>query len=316
MHAAIVHGQGQTPQFDTIAPPVAAQGEVLVTVAASALNQLTRVRAAGTHYSSGGQFPLIAGVDGTGTIASGPETGKPVYFLLPRAPFGAMAETTVVPRDHCLPLPDGCDPVTAAAIANPGMSSWAALIERAHLRAGETVLVNGATGASGQLAVRIARHLGASRVIATGRNRAMLASLGADVILPLDDEPAFGATLAREFAQGIDVVVDYLWGPSAEQILITGAKAAPEGRAIRFVQIGTASGLDIRLPGAVLRSSGIELMGSGLGSVPLARLLAAIDGVLQASDSAGLALATKVLPLAQVTEAWGDNDGSRIVLTP
>ncbi len=88
----------------------------------------------------------MAGVDGAGTL----EDSRRVYFILPRAPHGAMAERTVVPVTHLLPVPGDLEHLTVAAIALPGMSSWAALRERAHLEPGETVLVNGATGASGR----------------------------------------------------------------------------------------------------------------------------------------------------------------------
>jgi len=282
-----------------------------VQVIASALSQLTRARASGAHYSAAGSFPLVPGVDGTGLL-----DGRPVYFLLPRAPFGAMADYAVVPESHCIPLPAGLDAVTAAVIANPGMSSWAALTERARFAAGESVLINGATGASGQLAIRIARHMGASRIVATGRNQALLATLGADAIIPLgNDDDALEAAFRHEFAQGIDVVLDYLWGPSAERLLVAAAKAGPAGRAIRVVQIGTASGADIHLPGAALRSSGLELMGSGIGSVPLPRLLAAIDGVFHAAGPAGLTLPTRRVPIADVQAAWALADGERTVFT-
>src|SRR5579871_3111679 len=162
MKAAIVEAAGQAPVYADFAEPVDGEGEVLVTVTASALSNLARGRAAGTHYSAGSVFPFVVGVDGVGRT----EDGKRVYFLLPRAPFGAMAERTVVASRQVIALPDGLDDARAAVIANAGMASWAALTERAHLRAGETVLVNGATGASGTLAVKIARHLGAGRVIA------------------------------------------------------------------------------------------------------------------------------------------------------
>jgi NADPH:quinone reductase-like Zn-dependent oxidoreductase len=145
MKAAVVHAAGQAPVFADFATPEAQPGEVRVQVIASALSQLTRARASGAHYSAAGSFPLVPGVDGTGLL-----DGRPVYFLLPRAPFGAMADYAVVPESHCIPLPAGLDPVTAAVIANPGMSSWAALTERARFAAGETVLINGATGASGR----------------------------------------------------------------------------------------------------------------------------------------------------------------------
>lgn len=312
MKAAIVHGPGQAPVYGEFAAPVAQDGEYRIVVSASALSPLTRMRASGTHYSSSGRFPFVAGVDGVGRLGD----GRLVYFMLPRAPYGAMGEETVAPTAQCLPVPDGLDDVTAAAIANPGMSSWVALTERARFKAGEAVLINGATGASGQLAVRIARYLGARRIVATGRNTAVLESLGADATIALSDDPtALEARFAEEFAQGIDVVLDYLWGMSAERLLQAGAKAGPASVPIRFVQIGTSSGANIALPGAILRSSAIELMGSGIGSVPLNRLIAAIGHVLQGAVPAGLSLATHTLPLRDVEQAWALDEGQRVVLT-
>lgn len=159
-----------------------------------------------------------------------------------------MAEQTVVARASCVDVPDGVDDVTAAAIANPGMSSWAALTERARFAAGEAVLVNGATGASGRLAVQIARHLGARRVVATGRTAASvapLAALGADQVIALDQPAdALAAAFRRELrGDGIDVVLDYLWGPSAEQLIAAcaGHGAGAREPRVRFVQIGTAA---------------------------------------------------------------------------
>jgi NADPH:quinone reductase-like Zn-dependent oxidoreductase len=312
MKAAIVTAAGQTPAFGDFADPVPAAGEALVRVTAAALSPLTRGRASGAHYSSSGTFPFVAGVDGVGRL----DDGRRVYFVLPRAPNGAMAERTAVPIAHCVPLPDGLDDVTAAAIANPGMSSWAAFTERAKLKAGETVLINGATGMSGQLAVRIARHFGAGKVIATGRDIDTLQSLGADAIIPLkQDEAALDEDFKAQFAQGVDVVIDYLWGTSAERMLIAAAKTGAEAVPLRFVQVGAASGADIRLPGAVLRSSAIELMGSGIGSITLERLVAAVGGVLGAAAEAGLSIPVEPVPLAQVESVWGKDTPGRVVFT-
>ena len=167
MKAAIVQGPNQTPVYGDFAEPEpAAVSESRIRVSAAALSPLARGRASGAHYSASHSFPFVAGVDGVGRL----DDGRRVYFLMPRAPYGAMAEEAVVPSTQFLPLPDGLDDITAAAIANPVMSSCAALTERAKLKAGETVLVNGATGAAGQLAVQIAKRLGAAKVIATGRN--------------------------------------------------------------------------------------------------------------------------------------------------
>jgi len=308
MKAAIVKEPGKAPVYDDFIAPVAGPGEQRIRVTAAALSQVTRSRAAGTHYSSDGGFPFVAGIDGVGRL----DDGRRVYFVLPRAPFGAMAEWAVARDAQCLPLPDDLDDVTAAAIANPGMSSWAAYAERAKLKPGETVLVNGATGASGRLAVQIAKHMGAGRVVATGRDPAALrevAALGADVTIKLvADGDAMEREFKREFAQGVDVVIDYLWGKSAELLLIAGAKAGPDGVPIRFVQIGAMSGGEISLPSAVLRSSAIELMGSGIGSVPLEGLIKSIHGLMAAAVPGGFKIATSAVPLADVEAAWAQED--------
>jgi NADPH:quinone reductase-like Zn-dependent oxidoreductase len=165
MKAAIVLEAGKTPIYGDFQEPVPAQGEVQVTVRAAALSNLVKSRASGTHYSSSGQPPFVVGIDGVGHL----DDGRRVYFVLPRAPFGSMSEKTVIRPSQCVSLPDELDDVTAA-IANPGMSAWAAFKERAKLTAGETVLVNGATGAAGRLAVQIAKYMGARKVVATGRN--------------------------------------------------------------------------------------------------------------------------------------------------
>ena len=315
MKAAIVLGPGQTPVYGDFAEPKPGPGENRIRVAAAALSPLARGRASGAHYSASHQFPFVAGVDGVGRL----DDGGRVYFLMPRAPYGAMAEETVVPSAQCLPLPDELDDVTAAAIANPAMSSWAALTERARLKPGETVLINGATGAAGQLAAPIAKYLGAAKIIATGRNSEALreaTAFGADeTIVLVEDEAALDKNFTAAFGDGVDVVLDYLWGKSAERLLIAAAKAGKAAPS-RFVQIGSVSGETIALPSAVLRSAPITLMGSGLGSAPPDRLLAAIGAALQAAAPGGFKVAHEAVPLAQVEQAWArDAGGRRIVFT-
>jgi NADPH:quinone reductase-like Zn-dependent oxidoreductase len=316
MKAAIVQQAGQTPIFGDFADPIAAPGEHRIDVTAAAISQVTKSRASGTHYSSSGAFPFVPGIDGVGRR----EDGSRVYFVLPRAPHGGMAEQTAVSAARCFALPNDLDDITAAAIANPGLSSWAALQERAKLRPGETVLINGATGVAGRLAVQIAKHLGAAKVIATGRNADALESLtalGADVTIPLvEDGDALERSFKPHFAAGVDVALDYLWGQSAERLLISAAKAGAEAKPIRFVQIGSVSGGDITLPSAVLRSSAIELMGSGIGSIPFERLIAVTKDLLQAAIPAGLKIAVDPVPLSAIAENWARNGGaSRVVVT-
>ena len=314
MKAAIVQGPGRTPAYAEFPAPAPAEGERLIKVKAAPLTHLARGQASSAHYSSSGAYPFVAGVDGVGQI----KDGSRVYFLMPRAPYGAFADETVATAPQCLPVPDELDDVTAAAIANPGMSCWAALVDRAKLVPGETVLVNGATGTSGGLAVQIARHLGAKKVIATGRNREALAALTAlrdnsTIVLSADDA-ALEESFRGAFAQKVDVVLDYLWGRSAELLFSAAAKAAPKSSHGRFVEIGAGTGGQVSLRADVLRSTPIEIMGSGLGSVPGPRFVAAIGAVFAAAKPAGLQIATRAVRLAEIESAWTQAEGARRVV--
>jgi NADPH:quinone reductase-like Zn-dependent oxidoreductase len=236
MKAAIITAAGKSPVYGDFNEPVASEGTEIVTVSASALSQFSRSQSSGTHYSLDGQFPSVAGADGVGRTAD----GRRVYFVLPEAPYGALAEKSLVRSRQCLAIPGGIEDVTAAAVANPGMSAWSALLERAHLQPGETVLVNGATGSAGRLAVQLAKHLGAGKVIGTGRNEGEikeLLSLGADVVIPFtmgSFDPAgaeqYEQSLIAEFAHGIDVVIDYLWGESAKTVILAIAKSVEDAQ--------------------------------------------------------------------------------------
>jgi NADPH:quinone reductase-like Zn-dependent oxidoreductase len=315
MKAAIVRESGKTPVFGDFDDPAPRAGEELITVTASALTQVTKSRASGSHYTSPGSLPAVVGMDGVGRT----QDGRRIYFVLPAAPFGGMAEKVPVRREQCVPLPDDVDDVTAAAIAIPGMSSWAAFKERAHLVAGENVLINGATGAAGRLAVQIARYMGTKRVIATGRDLAALEqvkALGADVTISLlQSAKELETSFMEQFGgEGVDVVLDYLWGQSAEVLIVAAAKAGKDAVPIRFVQIGASSGGNITLPSAALRSSALVLMGSGIGSIPLEGMLGAIDGVMHAVAPAKLKIRTEIVPLANVEETWNKDSGrSRVV---
>ena len=187
MKAAVVAQAGSLPVYSDFPAPSPSSGECSIAVSAAALSPVVKARVSGAHYSAAGDFPFVAGIDGVGRL----DDGRRVYFILPKAPYGSMAERAVVPASHCVPVPDGLDDIAAAALANPGLSSWAAFKERARLASGETVLINGATGASGRLAVQIAKHLGAGKVIATGRNASALQSLkaiGADETIVLGED--------------------------------------------------------------------------------------------------------------------------------
>ena len=241
-----------------------------------------------------------------------------------RSPFGTFVEHAVAARKMCLPLPDGLDEVAAAALANPGMSSWVALKMRAHFAAGESVLILGATGVAGCLAVQIAKRLGARRVIACGRNPDALEKLiawGADEIISLDQEPAaLVAAFRRECSEnGVDVVLDYLWGHPAESVLeaISQKGLIHAAARVRFVQIGSNAGATISLPAATLRSSGLELLGSGFGSASLDQIWRALGEFFQAAAKEPFQIDVKTATLRDVEALWNSPARSaRLVFHP
>ncbi|AWS44271.1 zinc-binding alcohol dehydrogenase family protein [Streptosporangium sp. 'caverna'] len=322
MHAAVLNAFGTLPRSAEFSDPVAGEGESLIEVRAAALHRVDRVRATGDHYTSGnpGDLPLVCGLDGVGIS---PDGGR-YYFALPRAPYGSMAERTVVPNWMLAPMPSQLSDAEAAALINPGMAAYLPLAWRGRLAAGETVLVIGATGVTGRLAVQMARLLGAGRVVAAGRNPQALESLtelGADSLISLDrpkDElvSAFAAEAGKD---GFQVVVDYLWGPPMEALL--AAITLHEFKAVehetRIVQVGDIAGPTLELPADALRSVPVTLTGSG-GFVPMEVRTEAFGKLCEFAASGAIKIAVEEVPLAEVEEAWrrGDRDGRRQVLIP
>ena len=315
MHAAVVNVLGEAPKYQSCPEPEAGEGEVLVNVRAAGLHPVVKALASGSHYAASGEVPMVPGIDGVGML----EDGSRVYFTFVRKPWGSMCERTVCPRSRCLPLPDGVDDRLAAALPNPGMSAWLSLKERARVARGETVLILGATGVAGQLALQAARHLGAGRVIGAGRNVDAIAGGAADAIVSLSQsDESVREAFAAEAARGIDVVIDYLWGRPTELLLEALGKGfrASAPRATRLVEVGESAGKTIVLPGATLRSIDLKIMGSGLGSVPLDLVFGAIPRLFELAASGVFKVDLEPVPLAEVESAWGRSEkGRRIVLT-
>ena len=295
------------------------QGEVLLKVRAAALSNLVRGQANGSHYSSGTTLPFTPGNDGVGVA----EDGTRVYFISPRAPFGSMAEYTVVPQAMTIPLSADINDAVAAALGNPGLATWGSLLGRAKFQPGEVVLINGATGIAGKQAIQVAKYLGASKIIATGRNQkalAEIAALGANETISLSQphEDLLRSFRSALHGPGVQVVLDFLWGPSAEAILAAAAgHGNPEGEPrIRFVQIGSISGNTIALSAGLLRSSGVELLGSGLGSLSSQAILQSLRTMFAAESKVRFAIDIDPVPLSEVEEAWTRKEENRIVFIP
>lgn len=297
MKAAVVRELGALPVYEDFPEPVAGPDEEIVTVRAAGLHLLVKGIAAGKHYSMQTKVPLVPGVDGVGRTAS----GRRVYFGGLKPPYGTMAERAAASK-RAFEVPEGLSDAKCAAVMNPGMSSWLALLERARFERGENVLVLGATGASGALALQVARKLGAGRVIAAGRDAEALRRLPADVHLSLDELP-------KVAEEKIDVVLDYIWGPPAE-VTLRSLKGRP-----RYVQIGSMAGDAIALPASVLRSTGITITGSGLGSVPMDAVFREMPRFL--AIAAELEVEPIEVPLRDVAKVWNERTGTRrLVLVP
>jgi len=318
MNAAVLHTLGKPPRFEPFPDPIAGDGEVIVDVRAAALKSVDKQLAAGLHYASPRELPVVCGADGVGQL----EDGARVFFGGPRRPYGAMAQRTVVRRVQCFPVPDEVDDETAAAIPNPGVSAWLSLQHRAKLAPGETVLILGATGVAGKLAVQIAKILGAGRVVAAGRDQhalSMMPDLGADATIQLD-QPA--AELIEAFrgeagAKGFDVIIDYLWGPPTEALLaaITRETFAFAGSEMRLVAVGESAGPAITLFSAALRSAPLTIMGTA-GMPPWEVLTDAFQQVMNRAASGKLRVDTERVPLMDIEDAWGrEMHGRRLVVT-
>ena len=314
MHAAVLHGIGQTPRYEQFPAPEAGDAEAVVTVAAAALKPSDRLMANGVHYAPAA-FPQVAGLDGVGRLADGTR----VAFFIPQQPYGGMAEQTLVRAGLWLPVPDGADDVSAAAFLNPGMAAWKALVWEGELAAGQTVLVLGATSTSGRIAAQLAARRGA-RVVAAGRNRRVLDDLrarGADATVRVDrprDELA-GAIAAEG---PYDLIVDYLWGAPAEAAFAALADAGGAAERIRYVLVGMSAGEVAGLPAMALRRAPVQISGSGIGGrAGLAESAAAYDSLLTLAAAGEIALDVNPVPLADVGNAWAyPDEGRRVVFVP
>lgn len=319
MRAAVVRSFDSAPKFEAYPTPVPSRTtEVLVDVVAVGLHPRVRSQASGSHYTSTDELPLVPGIDGVGRLPD----GHLRYFILPDTTMGSMSEQTVIDVRRSIALTDGADTTLIAAAMNPGMSSWVALRRRIDFRADSKVLVLGATGSAGQMAVQISKYLGASKVVGAGRDPKRLEALkglGADAIVSLSGDDTQVAEHLGAAASEVDVVIDYLWGQPAERAFLALLRPrADRGRALTWIQVGSIAGRTAALPSEALRSANVQVIGSGQGSVSTGNILAELPALAEAITQGAFKIETRTMPLADVEEAWATPiDGSqRIVLTP
>jgi NADPH:quinone reductase-like Zn-dependent oxidoreductase len=319
MKAAVLHEVGGVPRYEDFPDPVAGEGEVIIDVKAVAVENVDKMFAAGTHYASKrfiDRFPVIPAFDGIGTLPDGTLVG----FGNPRLPYGALAEKTVVAGDSFVPIPEGVDPAVATVLGSAinGMSIRTA----AGFVPGQTVLVQGATGVAGRLTVKVARLLGAGRIVATGRDDAQLRevqAIGADTVIntAVSDE-ALAQAFTDAKGDGYDVVVDFLWGRPTEILL---RSLIPESFAFpkptRLIQVGESAGTELTLAAGSLRTSGVEIYGAAKGLDP-ETMGEAYGQIVKWAQSGELTFDVEKVPLSDIEAAWQRTDlkGRRLVMVP
>ena len=320
--AAVLHALGETPRYEDFPDPQPGPGEVVVKPRAVAVDNAIRVMVAGSHFASRQFLSKLPGVVGFGGIGQ-LEDGRLVGFGGVRPPYGAMAERAVVPEGTYHLVPEGIDPEQAAAVPSSTMTALVPLRWGPKLNLDETVLVNGATGFAGRLAVQVAKLLGVKRVVGTGRDPAGLAglaNLGVDGVVDLGQPDSVVLdSLARESgSQGFGVILDYLWGRPTELILLalSPKRLAPVQKDIRLVQIGESAGPAVSLRADAIRTSGLQIQGATT-AFPSEAVGEAIAQVWDWMKAGKLSAAIERVPLPNVARAWKRTDlhGKRVVLT-
>jgi NADPH:quinone reductase-like Zn-dependent oxidoreductase len=305
--AAIIDAPGAEPRVGSVVRPPRTPGTTLVSVIAAPLNPLDLLIASGMFHSARYEAPYVPGSECVGTVLDSDRhpAGALVYAECHASPAtpGSFATRVLLGDDDLLPLPDGLDPVLAAAVGNSGTAAFLPLVEEAGLRSGETVLILGATGAVGQLAVQVAHLFGAGRVIGVGRDRAALERLlflGADAFVELraDEGSEELATRLLAAAGPADVVLDGLYGAPLEAALRACAPRA------RVVNIGNPAGATAQLPAGLLRGKQLTLTGFAGLHTPLRDKRAALTWLWTALASDKLQVEVRTFPLAEIASAW------------
>ena len=312
MNAAVVTSFAEPPHYQPFeVPQPNAPDEFIVDVLAVGLHPRVRSGAAGAHYTSSGTLPMIPGINAVGQRPDGTR----VYFAAADDVTGTMADKALASARRSIVLPDDADSAKIAAAMNPAMSSWVALRRRVPIQPGQSVLVLGATGNAGAMAVQVARRLGAGRVVGAGRDPGRLAALtsaGADAVVQLaGDDDATARALAAAAAES-DIVLDYLWGKPAQHAITALLTARSDrSREMNWIQIGSVAGPAMELPSAALRSASFRLQGSGQGSVSPRAYLAELPSLVAEITAGTIAVTATTMPLADVEQIWPQAESAR-----
>ncbi len=297
MRAAILTAYGQPPVLGDFDDPAPAKGQVEVEVLAAGLNPVDLVIASGTFYGGSPPLPSVVGREGVGRLPD----GRRAYFDGPVAPFGSMAERTLIDPESAIPLPEGLDEAVATGLGIAGLAAWLSLEWRARVQEGETVLVLGASGVVGQVGVQAAGLLGAGRVVAAARSADGLErarELGADATVRIGEDRDLAEALRSACGGGADVVLDPLWGEPAA----AAVEAMRQGG--RLVQIGQSAGERSSILSSAVRGGMLSILGHTNFAVPAEVKRAAYTRMADHAAAGELRLEVERVALEDVGEAW------------
>jgi NADPH2:quinone reductase len=306
VRAAVLSGYQEAPELGDRPEPQVLEGQTLLELLAAALNPADLAIGSGTFPAGSPQLPYVPGIEGVGRVVRSARFPKGTRVWASGRGLGVAVDGSFAGRfaasdDALVPVPEDAEDVVAAAFGQVGLAAWMPLTWLAPVRPGEVVLVLGATGSVGSIAVQAAKLLGAGRVVGVGRDQSRLdvvGGLGADAVVALDGDDFRGRLSAALDGAAPSLVLDLLWGPPLE------AAAAVAGPGARIVHLGQSAGPVAALASGLVRGKQLQILGYSNFAVPADALAKGYAEVVGHAVAGSIRLATDVLPLGRVGEAW------------
>ncbi len=311
MKAAQVTSYESPPEFAEIEGPAGGEGIDLVEIEVAGLNPIDLAIASGKFDAGAPPLPYVPGREGIGTAPD----GRRIWFDGPAFPFGSMAEVAPVPSGTGIAVPDGIGSADALAFGIAGMAAWLSLDWRGGLKAGETVLVLGASGSVGQIAVQAAKLMGAGRVVGAARSasgRELVSALGADEVVDTGDED-LTSRIQEAGGGGVDLIIDNLWGePAAKALLALNVNG-------RLVQVGNSAGKESAIKAGPMRGVAASILAHRNFHAPLETQQAAFERMCRHFMDGELKIEVETVALEDIADAWrrqAASPGHKLVLRP